>query len=506
MRSPGSKCRFLPSLLSACCAWLALAIGAWGLPCSLAQQPASAPVNCTPEFDRVERLETSLQSLIEENRRLAAEMDSLRQALLSDSVQNESSIADGDDTNRLPPKSESNDTGNYFVNYDNGFLLSSREQSDSLFSLKVNHQNTIRYSGFSRDESFWIDSTGSANSISNRSDFLIPRGRLILSGKALLPKLNYLLNIDYNTVGRNTIGFRAFALTYKFNRAFELSVGQNKVPGSREWLLSSWVAQAGPDRSMATTFFRPSLSQGMWLQGEPLERLYYHSMVSNGFNTLNQTPNQFNQRICLSNSVWWEPWGEFGAGYSDLEQHQDWVVRAGTSITTAFSQSNQADGDSIENSLVRLSDGTLLNRPGALVPGVTVQRYDLSLVALDLAFKHQGLSLSTEIYLQELSSLEGNGPLPFDSTLANGGFLQGGYFVLPQVLELYSRTSWVTGDFGSGSEIAGGLNWFILKGKSNLRFTFDVADLESCPADQNRTGFVAGQSGILIRTQINSSF
>jgi hypothetical protein len=64
----------------------------------------------------------------------------------------------------------------------------------------------------------------------------------------------------------------------------------------------------------------------------------------------------------------------------------------------------------------------------------------------------------------------------------------------------------VTGSFGSGSEIAGGFNWFLLAGKSNLRFTFDVAGLESSPADQNRTGFVAGQTGLLIRTQINSSF
>jgi len=50
-------------------------------------------------------------------------------------------------------------------------------------------------------------------------------------------------------------------------------------------------------------------------------------------------------------------------------------------------------------------------------------------------------------------------------------------------VELYSRTSWVTGGYGSGTEIAGGFNWFILPGQSNLRLTFDVADLESSPAE-----------------------
>ena len=78
--------------------------------------------------------------------------------------------------------------------------------------------------------------------------------------------------------------------------------------------------------------------------------------------------------------------------------------------------------------------------------------------------------------------------------------------MVPQKLELFSRNSFVTGAYGSGTEIATGLNWFALKGKSNLRYTFDTAWLDSSPADQNRTGFVSGQSGLLIRTQISSSF
>ena len=50
--------------------------------------------------------------------------------------------------------------------------------------------------------------------------------------------------------------------------------------------------------------------------------------------------------------------------------------------------------------------------------------------------------------------------------------------------------------------MAGGFNWFFLQGKDNLRFTFDAAWLERSPAGQNRTGYVAGQTGLLIRTQI----
>lgn len=145
------------------------------------------------------------------------------------------------------------------VTHDNGITIRPENLEQSPFSLKVNHQNTFRYTGFARDETSWIDSTGATNPIFNRTDFAIPRGRLILSGNALMPDLTYLLNIDYNTVNNNPIGFRAYALSYRFSPGFQVHAGQNKVPGTREWIHSSFDAQHGPDRSMATTFFSTKL-------------------------------------------------------------------------------------------------------------------------------------------------------------------------------------------------------------------------------------------------------
>ena len=311
-----------------------------------------------------------------------------------------------------------------------------------------------------------------------------------------------MLNIDYNTVSSNPIGFRAYELSYRFSPAFALHVGQSKVPGSREWLESAFAAMEGPDRSMATTFFRPSLSQGIWVTGELFEELYYHAMMSNGFNTLNLLPNQLDNRYCWSGSAWWEPWGRFGRGYADIQGHEDPAIRLGASYTFAFGQGSQSASDAVENNAIRLSDGTLITLPGAFAPGVTLTSYDISLAAFDLAYKYRGMSLSTEFYLQDLSTLKGTGPIPISSTQAYGGFLQGGYFIHPGRLELYSRSSFVTGHYGSGYELAGGLNWFILPAKSNLRYTLDAAWLERSPAEQSRTGFVAGQTGILIRTQV----
>jgi hypothetical protein len=499
-------------------------------------QMESPPLSPTSKATRIDRLEDMLKSVAKENRRLAAEVRELKEQSkqpkqdlptpdmptpdeLASTISVESRDAaqhgpDGASNPLFPPELEAwsspsvsqqsnfeSRSDNFRVNYDNGFVIVPENLDQTPFSLKVNSQDVIRYNGFARGSQFFIDSAGNVNPITNSNYFGIPRGRLIFSGKALLPKLSYLLNIDYNSVTGNPIGFRAYELTYRINRAIELHAGQSKVPGSREWLESAFAALEGPDRSMATTFFRPSLSQGIWITGEPLDQVYYNAMLSNGFNTLNLTPTQLPHQYCLSGSAWWEPWGDFGRGYGDFEAHENPVTRIGACYTFALGQGSQSASDAVENSAIRLSDGTLITQTGAFAPGVTLQSYDISLAAIDFGFKYRGLSLSTEWYAQNLFSLVGDGPLPLRSTQAYGGYLQGGYFVVPRKVELYSRASFVTGHYGSGSETAGGLNWFIIPGKSNLRFTFDSAWLNSSPADQNRTGFVAGQTGLLIRTQ-----
>lgn len=476
---------------------------------------------------RHESFETALKNVADENRRLAEEIRELKEQLnLRSPDRNQPGSAQGtpvayqDDpvgpyqepsppnpdaplaSSDLPEFQLRGRFNRFGVDYDNGFLLAPENEEETPFSLKINSQNVFRYDGFVRGATFWIDSAGNQNPIDNSNSFQIPRGRLIFSGKAFLPELRYLLNIDYNTVTSNPIGFRAYVLSYRFSRALELFVGQSKVPGTREWIESAFAPLEGPDRTMATTFFRPSLSQGIWITGEPVDDLFYHFMMSNGFNTLNLRPGQLDNRFCWSGSSWWEPWGRFGRGYADIEAHEDPVVRMGACYTFALGKGSQSSSDAVENAAIRLSDGTLITQPGAFAPGVTLQTYDISLAAVDLALKYRGFSLSTEWFLQNLTSLEGNGPLPISATQAYGGFLQGGYFVLPQKVELYGRTSIVTGHYGTGSEVAGGLNWFIIPGKSNLRFTFDAAWLDSSPADQNRTGLVAGQTGLLVRSQV----
>ncbi len=155
----------------------------------------------------------------------------------------------------------------FHADYDNGFAILPNDPEATPFSLRIRNQTMFRYDGFARAERFWTDSAGTQRQTTTSNSFGIPRGRLIFSGDALLPRLSYLLNIDYNSVTNQPIGFRAFWLSYRFRKALELYVGQSKVPGSREWIESAFVSLQSADRTMASTFFRPSLSYR--LRGRP---------------------------------------------------------------------------------------------------------------------------------------------------------------------------------------------------------------------------------------------
>jgi hypothetical protein len=210
--------------------------------------------------------------------------------------------------------------------------------------------------------------------------------------------------------------------------------------------------------------------------------------------------------MTFSGSIWAEPFDEFGPGFSDFEWHDDPSIRVGTSFTVSPNEGQQGNPNLPENSDIRLTNGTLLTQMGALAPGVTLNEFTIALNSFDFGWKYQGLSLNAEIFLRDLFGLRADGPIPRSSIVDYGGYFQCGYFVLPQKFELYGRTSQILGAYGSGSEYAGGLNWYFLKGKQNLRFTFDAAWVVQSPADQARTDYHAGDTGLLIRSQIQFFF
>ncbi|MGZ3386034.1 MAG: hypothetical protein ACXWNF_13630 [Isosphaeraceae bacterium] len=158
-----------------------------------------------------------------------------------------------------------------------------------------------------------------------------------------------------------------------------------------------------------------------------------------------------------------------------------------------------------EDTILRLSNGTPLFRPGALGPGVELFSTGVQLWTIDAAVKYRGLGISGEYFFRWLDGFKETGRSPFRTLFDQGALLQAGYFVTPGKLETFARTSFVTGPFGGGNEFGGGVNWYV-KGSRDWRLTFEVLRINHSPAQNILTGYRAGESGTLFQLQWFTDF
>jgi hypothetical protein len=213
--------------------------------------------------------------------------------------------------------------------------------------------------------------------------------------------------------------------------------------------------------------------------------------------------------LAFGGTVWWEPTDDFGVGTSDFDGHEDRSYRFGTNVNIAH-ESNQgftlAAIRNPEDTLIRLSDGTPLFRPGVLAPGVELASTNVQLWTIDAAMKYRGLGISGEYFLRWLNGFRVvGGRSPYDDFFDHGGLLQAGYFLKPRKLEAFARTSFVTGRFGGGSEYGGGINWYP-RGTRSWRTTFEVLRINGSPAQNFITGYRAGETGTLFQLQWLTDF
>ena len=405
----------------------------------------------------------------------------------------------------------------YGLGYDGGFYFNPDDPEKDPYSMKLNGRMQFRYIGFARSQQTWTDSAGTVLPIDNRSDFEIERGRLSFKGFILDPDLQYFINFDFDTDDRDQVIIHDFWVNRKFSDALNVFVGKAFVPGSREWINGSTTTRL-VDRTLACTFFRPDRTVGIWAEGEYLENRYYRAMIGDGFNTTGRKTNatEIDGNFVYSGTTWWDVSGNHGRGYSDLEDHDNFAMEIGTSFTYG-----QQDGPGpfeqprIEQNFVRLADGTRVTTPDAIFPGVTVDQYDIALWAVDEAWKWRGWSFDMEYYFRQLSNFAGkynSGPndgqqavVPSEVIYNHGFGMEAGYFLIPKRFEVNFRTSQIYGDYGPSREYAGGVNWFV-NGTHNYKWSFDATQLYGSAATNSGPNYVAGQTGVLFRMQLQAAF
>jgi hypothetical protein len=310
---------------------------------------------------------------------------------------------------------------------------------------------------------------------------------------------------NFALFGTTNVGIRSGVvpiglLGWKFDDAATVGGGMTPVPGSREWIESSpWTT--GIDRSMANTFFRPGFSPGVAAIGSLADKtLHYQAGVWNAIDGGTTGVLRRGTSMAWAGNTWWEPWGPFGLGASDMEHHDSPVIRLGTSGVYAPTYANPLPGNNPEDTIVRLSDGTPLAADEALGPDSRVDQFLYQLATVDAAWKYRGLGLYCEYYWRQLDNFKGEGTFNRSNSFDQGGMAYLSWCFVPRTYEVYGRSSVVTGPYGTGQEYGGGLNWY-LKQTRQARLTFEALHINRNPAQNFLYPYRAGYTGTAIQTQ-----
>ncbi len=380
--------------------------------------------------------------------------------------------------------------------YDNGMFLRVKKNNDS-FELKTNFRTQFRYVSFSRHEDTWTDNAGVVRPVEGRQNLELSRARVVFSGHALTPQCRYFMQMDGNTDSGTAVSLIDAWTAWQFSDTFQIQAGQRKVPVGRNWLLGAFDTRLA-DRAFSNEFFRPARTTGVWFVGDPTENTHYELMIGQGFNTQGLTPFETGNDFAVAGSGWWDVVGNYGAGRpSDFEIHRDPAVRIGTSWVSATA--GTPGRQSVEADFLRLTDGTRLTAPGALAPGATVEAFDVTLMAIDAAFKYRGWSANGEYFWRSVTDLKANLPVP-EVGLQQGFYIEGGFFVLPQQFELNSQFAYATGKQKSTSSYTTGFSYYPRKSQ-NFKLTLDATLIDGSPVNSPGSDVLVGDDGVLVRAQ-----
>ena len=128
------------------------------------------------------------------------------------------------------------------------------------------------------------------------------------------------------------------------------------------------------DRLIADEFFRGSYTTGVWLKGELATKLKYMAMFANNLSMLGVSASQIDNKFDTQSYVlqWLPTTGEFGlwGTFGDYDYHEKVATRLGVHYTHSLEDKQSQPGtDGIENSQIRLTDGSVDLHAESVRPG-----------------------------------------------------------------------------------------------------------------------------------------
>jgi hypothetical protein len=352
----------------------------------------------------------------------------------------------------------------------------------------------------------YTDAFGKTKTVQQRQEVQLQKVQIKFLGWILDPKFRYFLYAwsSNATQGQPAQVVLAGNLTYNFNEHFALAGGVTSLPGVRstEGNFPFWLNV--DNRMMADEFFRPSYTSGFWVRGDITPTLRYMAMIGNNLSTLGvssaQLDNHFNT---VATALIWQPatgGGGYGIGFGDFEDHQQVATRVGLHYTRSTEDKQSQPGtESIENTQIRLSDGTGIFTPDIFGTGVAVQQVRYQMSSLDGGIKYKGLALEGEVYYRKLDSFEGVGTAGLRSLYDRGFQVQASAMLIPRTFQVYLAGSYIDGEYGDPWDIRAGVNWHPWQNRV-FRVNSQVMYLDRSPVGYTSLTYNVGSKGVIFNT------
>ena len=389
-----------------------------------------------------------------------------------------------------------------------GFLLFDGDKGQIYFRLF----SYARYLNQLSLDPTYVDFFGRSHTVQLRQDIQLNKFFAPFSGWFLTSKFRYYLYVWSSNPSQGdpaqVVG--AGNLSYTFNRFVTLGAGIAPLPAVRstEGQFPYWLGV--DDRMTADEFFRGSYTDGVWLKGEITAKTKYMAMVADNLSVLGVSATQLDNKLDTQSFmvVWLPTTGEFGlyGTFGDYDDHQMVATRLGAHYTHSLEDKQMQPGtNAIENSQIRLTDGSIVFTPDLFGPGITVNTVDYQMMSLDAGIKYRGLSLEAEYYRRWLRDFTGTNTAGLAPITDNGYQIQSSAMVVQKILQVYLNGSQIFGRFGDASELRAGGNWYFT-GERGLRLNTEWIHLNNCPVGYTAVPYPVGGNGNLFHVNLEMNF
>ncbi|HXV60702.1 MAG TPA: DUF3011 domain-containing protein [Vicinamibacteria bacterium] len=389
-----------------------------------------------------------------------------------------------------------------------GFLLVEGDKGE----MYVRLFSYVRYLNQKGLDASYTDYFGNTHLVPQREDVQLNKFFLPFSGWFLTPKFRYYLYVwSANTSqGDPAQVVGAGNLSYTFNRFVTVGGGITSLPSVRstEGQFPYWLGI--DDRLTADEFFRGSYTTGFWVKGELSTELKYMVMIANNLSTLGVSAAQLDNELNTSSFMlqWLPTTGEFGlyGTFGDFDHHETVATRLAAHYTHSREDKQSQPGtDSIENSQIRLTDGSVIFTPNLFGPGIVVDKVDYDMVSLDAGVKYRGLSLEAEYYWRWLGDFEGPNTSGIADIDDHGFQVQSSAMLVPKTLQAYLSGSAIRGRYGNASEVRAGANWYFVR-ERGLRVNGEWIHLNNCPVGYTAVPYPVGGNGNVFHVNLEMNF